>query len=365
MKEINKNFFLGANSHQGFVSRFDQLKKPKENWKCYILKGGPGTGKSTIIKKVNNYFKKYSNNSELIYCSGDKASLDAVIFPELKFSVADGTSPHLLEPKFPGLGDKLVVLNDAICENCLSDYSDIIIEKNEKKSDSYKQSYKLLMAAASLLSDTESIVSKHTNKNKIASFSKNFCQRELKNRNKENGYNYIRFLSGITDEGVFIFENTIKTLCDEIIFVDDEYGTVCSPLLKEIRDRALEYGYDTISCPSPLFPFSKLDFLIIPEAKIGFVCQNKIYNYKILPNRTIHAQRFLDIEKIKNYKNRIKFNKTASLQLISKASELLKDAKEAHNEIEKIYIGATNFKIIDEITEKLIKTIERDLFLQN
>lgn len=365
MTEINKKFFLGANSPQGFVSRFDQLKKDKENWKCYILKGGPGTGKSTIIKKISEHFKKYSDDAELIYCSGDKSSLDAVIFPQLKFSVADGTAPHLLEPKLPGLGDKLVVLNDAICESCLSDYVDIISENNMKKSDNYKQCYKLLLAASSLLSDTEIIASKQTNESKISSFVKNFCLRELKSKKNEKGYDYVRFLSGITNDGFFTFESTIKNLCDEIIFIDDEYGSVCSPLLTKIKNTAIENGYDTISCPSPLFPFSKLDFLIIPEAKMGFVCQNKIYNFDMLPNRTIHAQRFLNLEELKNYKNRIKFNKSASLQLMERASKLLGEAKNAHEEMEKIYIGATNFKVIDKITENLINTIERDLFLQN
>ena len=365
MIKIKKDFFLGSNSPQGFVSRFDELEKKGEARKCYILKGGPGTGKSTLMKRIAEHFLNYSNDAEYIYCSGDKNSIDAIIFPKLKFSVVDGTAPHSLEPKYAGLNQKLILLNDAICESCLSDYEDRIIELSGKKSDCYKQMYKILLATASLLSDTEAISQKFKDKKKIDDFARGFCKRELDNKKHSKGYNYTRFLSGLTDEGYFVFEDTIKSLCDEIIFIDDEYGSVCSDLISEIQKIAISYGYDTISSPSPLFPFHKLDFLIIPEARIGLAIQNKLYDYKqLLPNRTIHSQRFLIIKEIKKYKNRIKFNNSASSQLIEKASMLLSEAQKYHAELEKIYIGATNFKKIDKITEDLILTIERDLFSQ-
>ena len=42
-------FFLGANAPGGFVSRFDHLYSPQEGWFAYILKGGPGTGRSVFF----------------------------------------------------------------------------------------------------------------------------------------------------------------------------------------------------------------------------------------------------------------------------------------------------------------------------
>lgn len=87
-------FFLGANSSQGFVSRFDQLGNPNEGWRCTIIKGGPGTGKSSIMKSLVTAMADQCNYIEEIYCSSDVDSLDGVIFPEKKLSIADGTSPH-------------------------------------------------------------------------------------------------------------------------------------------------------------------------------------------------------------------------------------------------------------------------------
>ena len=44
--------FLGANTPKGFVSFFDELYNPYDNCSAYIIKGGPGTGKSTLMKAI-------------------------------------------------------------------------------------------------------------------------------------------------------------------------------------------------------------------------------------------------------------------------------------------------------------------------
>ena len=87
-------FFLGANTPQGFVSRFDQLADPADGWRQFIIKGGPGTGKSGLKKKLAAELSHCCNHLELIHCSSDVNSLDAVIARDIKTSIADGTAPH-------------------------------------------------------------------------------------------------------------------------------------------------------------------------------------------------------------------------------------------------------------------------------
>ncbi len=49
MKE--KHIFAGNNTAVGFYSYFDYLFNPEELDRIYILKGGPGVGKSSFMKK--------------------------------------------------------------------------------------------------------------------------------------------------------------------------------------------------------------------------------------------------------------------------------------------------------------------------
>ena len=114
MKNNFASYFLASNSGKGFYSLFDQLHTPGDGWVLYIIKGGPGTGKSSMMKKIAETAENKGYFYEKIYCSSDPESLDGIIIPELKVSVADGTSPHIIEPKYPGVTEKIINLGDPV-----------------------------------------------------------------------------------------------------------------------------------------------------------------------------------------------------------------------------------------------------------
>ena len=106
------HFFLGANSPGGFYSLYDQLIDREQAEELYILKGGPGCGKSSLMRKVGSAMEERGLAVEYIDCSGDPDSLDAVVIPALKTAVVDGTAPHVVEPKYPGLVESYVNLGN-------------------------------------------------------------------------------------------------------------------------------------------------------------------------------------------------------------------------------------------------------------
>ena len=48
--------FLGANSPSGFISKFDQLADADDGWRLFVIKGGPGSGKSTLISLIPRFY---------------------------------------------------------------------------------------------------------------------------------------------------------------------------------------------------------------------------------------------------------------------------------------------------------------------
>ena len=50
--------FLSANTTKGFVSLYGDFLKGK---KQYIIKGGPGTGKSTLMKNIGARHRTFSS----------------------------------------------------------------------------------------------------------------------------------------------------------------------------------------------------------------------------------------------------------------------------------------------------------------
>lgn len=92
--------FFGASTPDGSVNYIDNLTTGLKT--RYFIKGRPGTGKSTFMKKLLKKAKDYDYDCEVYYCSFDKNSLDMVLIPELSFCVFDSTAPHELFPSRDG-----------------------------------------------------------------------------------------------------------------------------------------------------------------------------------------------------------------------------------------------------------------------
>ena len=61
-------FFLGANSEEGFFSLYDQLLGGRLD-DLMILKGGPGCGKSTFMRRVGAAMERAGERIVYINCS--------------------------------------------------------------------------------------------------------------------------------------------------------------------------------------------------------------------------------------------------------------------------------------------------------
>ena len=105
-------YFLGANAPTGFYSLYSHLIRAEQARAVYILKGGPGCGKSTLMRQVGTAMEGAGLEVEYILCSGDPNSLDALLIPEKGVALVDGTAPHVVEPTCPGAVDRYINLGD-------------------------------------------------------------------------------------------------------------------------------------------------------------------------------------------------------------------------------------------------------------
>ena len=108
---MNATYFPGANTGLGFVNRFDGIVPPwaKPHY-TYVLKGGPGVGKSTLMRKVAARAAAKGYTVEEFHCASDPDSFDAVRVAELRVVLLDGTAPHSIDPVIPGACDEVIDL---------------------------------------------------------------------------------------------------------------------------------------------------------------------------------------------------------------------------------------------------------------
>ena len=94
-------YFLGGNTVRGFVSFYSGFCRGPEDF-LWVIKGGPGCGKSSFMKTIGRAAEEKGLDVEYVLCSGDPESVDGVYFPALHTGYADGTAPHVLEAVTPG-----------------------------------------------------------------------------------------------------------------------------------------------------------------------------------------------------------------------------------------------------------------------
>ncbi len=356
MKNETLSYFLAANSGEGFNSLFNTLFKAHDGWRLYIIKGGPGTGKSGIMKKIRLKATERGLACHSVYCSSDPDSLDAVIIPEIKISVCDGTSPHTVDPVYPGVSETIVNLGECWDENKLIKSKNHIITLTDCNKALHKRSSKYLFAAAKAKSENEKILATCVNHQKIENYALRNVIKNLDCTNRAGTENIV-FLNGNTPKGKYIFIDTINTLCDRIISVTDEYTYTSSLLIRTIANIAKANGADVMICLDPLRPASNPIHVIIPDLKIGYFTSDSHINLKPYATKNINASRFIDKDKFSVYKNRLMFNLKAATRFENEAIDIMKKAKSVHDELEKYYIQAMDFDKLNCLANDMIQKI--------
>ncbi len=352
MEKMNFKTFLGANSFEGFVSFFDKCYLSEKGWKAYIIKGGPGTGKSSFMKKVVKTAEGKGYNAELCPCSSDPDSLDAVIFPEIKTVIMDGTSPHTVDPFYPGACEQILNFGEFWDSDILKENSDKIITLTNKNKFLHRIASGYLKAAKQLMTDNLNIINKYLDKNKLENFSRKLCKKYIPKK-YGIGFEWVRFLEGITPKGVISLAN--EKITENMVVIEDSFGIVSDKIINHIRLYALSNGYDIITIKNAFLPSSLLDGIIIPELSLSFLRESE---HSIFQNtRKIHSKRFMDTELLKAYKNRVKANKKTINSLISFATDTLKDAKSVHDQLESCYISAMDFESLNLFAENIAKKL--------
>lgn len=351
-------YFLGANSPGGFYSLYSELISPKSAKAIYLLKGGAGCGKSTLMRTVAQAAQAAGLETELILCSGDPDSLDAVLFPELGVAIADATAPHVLEPKFPGVVERYVNLGDCYDYDALQSVRAEIMACMTGYPECYKRAYRCLEAAFELAEDVRSTLLTPQLRARLARRAKGILSRELKPR-KTGGKGCVkqRFLSATTHKGSLCLFETVQAQCDRVYVLQDNYG-LSHDLLMELLTGAVEGGYDVIACPDPMAP-ERLQHLLIPDIGLAFVTSTPALPWPGDSVRRIRLDNIADAALVRCIRPRLRFALKVSTALKEEAVSSLAQAKEMHDELEGLYNPYVDFKRVDETAEAIIAEILR------
>lgn len=351
---MSETYFLGSSTAQGFHTTFDKIIKDPDVF-TYILKGGAGTGKSSLMKKAADEFE----NSEHVirfHCSSDPDSLDAIVLTESGVAIVDGTAPHVFDPIVPGVNQKIVNLGDHWDSGKLKENKEQIITVINANKSSLDRAKRYISALSNIFADTYHIGSDSMLYKKTESFINRFKKKLLPKKGNGTGKTELYQLSALTRYGYMTFTETLKDYLD-VYYLKDEYFAASDFILKAVAAEAAARKFDVICCPCQLFNCENYEHLLIPELGIAIVSSNPMNSISPDNGKIINAMRFYDKKTVAAKKVRLKLNKTTCANLCKETADTLNNAKTIHDEIEKYYINAMDFDEINKITDKIFQEI--------
>ena len=348
-------FFLGANSPTGFYSLYDQLLPSETASAIYILKGGAGCGKSTLMRKVSARCREAGLDTEHILCSGDPDSLDAVVIPALRIALVDGTAPHVVEPKYPGVVEQYVNLGACYDKAALTPIREEILSAMKGYKECYSRAYRCLAAAAEIREDLRSTLLTEQLEERLRKRARGILKREVKRTGGLPGQVKQRFLSAVTPSGTLCRFSTVDALADRVYALSDSYG-LAHPLLEQLLTGITAAGYDVIACPSPMAP-DRLEHLLVPRLKLAFVTSAPSDSYPGTPYRRLRLDAMADKELLRRSRPRLRFARKVADALMEEAEESLADAKRMHDDLEALYNPHVDFDRVEHMADAIADEI--------
>lgn len=349
MENCTTKFFAAANTEDGFYSLFPEIFSPEALRRIYILKGGPGTGKSTLMRGIGFAAEANGYEVEYDYCSSDTDSLDGVRIPALGVAVIDGTAPHMTDPCYPGAVERIVNLGDAFDFAKLEEQRARIIEQISEKQTLYRRAYRYLSAAGRM----EREISELSAPAFLASKADAVIARMVSSmkKAKRGGVSH-RYLSAIGTKGLVFFD-TLFCKAEKTYAVTDKYGLgyLFMGRLRMALERA---GFAMTVCQTPLIR-SRTEGIFVEGENVFFAFCGE--EEELSCDKTINITRFISKEYLASHRGRLRFSKRCAASLMDGALEALAGAGRLHAETEKIYSSSVDFSKVDSMKNAIISEI--------
>ncbi|MBQ1935312.1 MAG: hypothetical protein II351_00490 [Clostridia bacterium] len=339
------HYFAGGNTPLGFYSYYEEVLPPAFAQKTIYIKGGPGTGKSTLMKRLGARWAEQGQTVEFLHCSGDPISLDGVVSRKKGWSVLDATAPHAQDPKLLGAVDLIFDPGRFVDPSVVKPYRERLLELTAAKKACYARAYRYLSMAGTLFSGITKEQEKALFPNSIAKTAKGFYEEFFAHLplSERRGRLSHAFARAITPMGVMGYFDTLFS-GNEVCVLHTENGVGADEILKQISEMALARGISVQAYCSPLFP-AKFEHLVLKDLHLAITTEDLSCK---------NAVDIIDYVRLE----RINRDLSGDLQLFSLLLErtviALRCAKEEHARMEEILVPSMDFEgMQDEFSQIL------------
>ncbi len=354
VQEPIKRVFPGGNTSRGFHSFYEYIATGRPS-KIYVVKGGPGVGKSTFMKKVAAAVNRRRFMVEVHHCSSDFGSVDGVYIPKGKIAFIDGTAPHIVDPVYPGAVSEIVHLGDHWDEEAMRENRKEVFNLTDECNHTFDHVFSCLKAAY----EFSQIINRETRKlvdnERVNSLSRRLAGRlssegRAVNSSREHWFAYPKsrhlFATAFTPQGRVSLLSDLRKLVSQAWVLKGSVSREAERIVEHLHEVAQLQGYRTEAYHCPLDP-KRIEHLFLPELDLAVITHKKQHGYQVSDEDEVfevgEAKEQPDLEEVTRLCD----------EALNKGFELLKEAKRIHDELESYYIPNMHFEVIDERREKV------------
>lgn len=338
VREANA-FFAAANSGDGFLSFFDEIFFGDGIGRRYIVKGGPGTGKSSFMRRIARYAEEKEKSVEYYYCSSDTESLDGIIV-DGNIAIFDGTSPHSYDAVLPGACDEFLNLGEFWDAEKLRASAEPITVLSRSKKEAYSRAYGYLGAAKALSRTLDGLLPLYTDRAKLERAVQRLCKGI---RGEGRGMTLVKQVSAFGTKGRAEL-TSLRNRADKIFYVDEYYGTAgiffrTLIAVAEANGCMTYVSFDTVDTSKPrevYFPQTGECFTSLAVGGDG--------------ERHVNMKRFTDATALAEVRGEYRAGRQAYESLCELALRELSRAGELHARLEKYYVDSMDFDALRGFT---------------
>ena len=270
--------------------------------------------------------------------------------------IVDGTSPHVFDPVYPAVSQKIIDLGQFWDAQKLTACKDNIITVTDKNKSLLARAKRFSAALSNVCSDSFNCASGCIDEEKLETFLARFYKKILPRKGNGTGKREMRQLSALTEYGCMTWTETTDQYIEKYLLRDEDFA--CAHLVCEMTAaEAVRRGFDVILCPCHGLNNTAYEHLLIPELGLALISSTPLNKLAYDSSTKINLSRFYDKTAVSRYRSRLKMNRLTIVSIADEVYGTIKAAKAVHDDIEKYYIEAMDFEKVGQLTEKLIAEI--------
>lgn len=229
--------FASSNTCQGFRTFIPELVQKLQS--VFVLKGAPGSGKSTFIRLLGEELADKGYEIEFWISSVDSMNPEGVYIPQLQAAVINGSGIKAIDPSYPGATGFFINLGEHT--DIMPDYQDRqqVIDLMDQFNHHHQQAIAYLQDASRVKENVSQACSDYINQKQLQVMARQLLEEMIPEKPSEQHY----FASAVTPEGMINYLDEGSSRCRRRYILKGPVGWGASELIGQLAQRAGEKGY--------------------------------------------------------------------------------------------------------------------------